>query len=391
MNYKIILLSLIWGVTVSYAAIPSIDDTPLADTNKTKHKYPNLVSDLEQLKWKNKVLAAQLELKKLKYKNQHYEEEIIYKKRLERLKNDATLAEVKAKKISDEMEIKKSEWELKSEQLEAELDIFKMQYERKRFTDKEPIYLPNPLVDDNQTLIISDRRIALDGVITSRMSERISRKINYFNNKDNSKPIFLVITSSPGGSVMAGYQILKAIESSKSPVYVVLKSFSASMASIIVTFSERSYAYSHATMLHHQPSSYLHGSSNLTEQKEDYRNLEKWWKYLGTPVAKKMGITIDEFQKEMYKHSSHGDWVEFASDAQKLKWVGHVVEHIEDTSVLVDNVDFKFYHKDKKRKKSSIELEEERDNKGKIVVRLPHLMPTDVYFLYSPDGYYQAW
>ena len=309
-----------------------------------------------------------------------------YKKELEKLKNDAKLVELKSNKAINEMNVKKAEWELKTKKLEAEISIFKVVNERRRFIDKEPIYLDNPLLKDN-TLVISDRRIELNGPITEKLSDKIITQMNYFNNKDEHKPIFIVIDKSPGGSVMAGYQIVKAMESSKAPVYVVLKSFAASMAAIIVTFAEHSYAYSHATILHHQPSSYLYGASNLTEQKEDYRNLEKWWKYLATPVAKKMGITIDEFQKQMYEHSSHGDWSEFAEDAQKLHWVGHIVSRIEESAIL-QNFDEEEKEKQKKDEKKSAELSV--DENGKAVYYLPHLTPTDAYFLYSPDNYYRV-
>ena len=288
----------------------------------------------------------------------------------------AKLAKIKAEKKTNEINIAKSEWELKTEKLEAEMKILKMKQERANYLDKEPLYLDNPLQEDNTTLVISDRRIALNGVISTEMANRITYKVNYFNNKDSKKPIFIVIDSSPGGSVMAGYLIIKAIESSKAPVYVVLKSFAASMAAIIVSTAKNSFAYAYATILHHQPSIFLQGSSNLTEQKENYKQLEKWWKYIAQPVADKMGISLEEFQNQMYQHSSKGDWVEFAGDAYKLKWVNHIVTHIEETGILNDIV-------------ASHESEEKKEDKESSVAHLPRLSPTDAYLLYNPDGYYK--
>jgi len=343
----------------------------------------NSSSLLETLKWENKVLEAQFERKELNQKIQKYNEKTKYQNQLEKLKNDAQLAEIKADKITHEMNAKKALWESRTEKIGTELALLKMKQERNHYVDKKPIYRDNPLTKDNK-LIISDRRIALNGLITSKMANDITNKINYFNNKDSSKPIFLVINSSPGGSVMAGYLIIKAMESSKAPVYVVLESFAASMAAIIVTLADKSFAYSHATILHHQPSMFQQGNSNLTEQKENYKNLEKWWNYLGKPIAKKMGITIDEFQKEMYKHSSKGDWSEFAVDAQKLKWVNNIVSQIEDTSVITDKLEEK---KDDDKKSKEIET---ISKNGKSIQYLPHLAPTDAFFLYSPDGYYQS-
>ena len=371
MKYKITLLLSTFILAQATALSPKIID----ESNNS--------SLLESLKWENKILEAQFERKELTQKNQKYNEKVQYQNRLEKLKNDAELAEIKADKITHEMSVKKALWESKTEKLETELTLLKMKQERNHYTDNKPLYLNNPLTAENK-LIISDRRIALDGLITSKMAKEITNKINYYNNKNKNKPIFLVINSSPGGSVMAGYLIIKAMESSNAPVYVVLKSFAASMAAIIVTLADKSFAYSHATMLHHQPSIYQQGSSNLTEQKENYKNLEKWWNYLGKPIAKKMGISIEEFQKKMYQHSSKGDWSEFAIDAQKLRWVNHIVSQLEDTSIVTDIIEEKESEEEKEK-----EIETMSKN-GKPIQYLPHLAPTDAFFLYSPDGYYQT-
>ena len=45
------------------------------------------------------------------------------------------------------------------------------------------------------------------------------------------------------------------------------------------------------------------------------------------------GITTDEFIKRMYAQVSSGDWSEFGEDAQKLKWVNHVIQGVEETSL----------------------------------------------------------
>ena len=381
MNYKLNLFTFLILGHISSSANTNL----LNDHNSSEVSRSNLSKAFKRLEWENKILEAELKLKKLTQKNLTYKSEINYQVKLENLKKDAKLAEIQSEKLNHEMNIKKSVWELKREKLEAEISTFKMKQELKHYSDKQPLYLKNPLLDNNNTLVISDRRIALNGIISSKMAKKITTKINYYNNIDGKKPIFLVIDSSPGGSVMAGYLIIKAIESSKAPVYVVLKSFAASMAAIIVTFADKSFAYSHATMLHHQPSAYLYGSNNLTEQKENYKNLEKWWKYLATPIAQKMGISIDEFKKKMYSNSSKGDWSEFAVDAQKLHWVNHIVSRIEDTSILSDMLTETKSQSSKEKKKSETIVKN-----GQVIEYLPHLSPTDVYFLYSPDGYYQV-
>jgi ATP-dependent Clp protease, protease subunit len=188
---------------------------------------------------------------------------------------------------------------------------------------------------------------------------------------------------------MAGYKILKAMNGSAAPVYVVVKSFAASMAANIATQSKKSFAYPNAIILHHQISSWAVG--NLTEQKEDVKEMEEWWKRLAAPVAAKMGISLDEFIKRMYKNRSTGDWMEFGDSACKLKWVDQIVSTIREDS----------YDKNPDAPSALNEssapgyvdhqptLKERVDANGKRYVLLPRLDPVDCYYLYNPDNYYR--
>ena len=74
------------------------------------------------------------------------------------------------------------------------------------------------------------------------------------------------IDRCPGGSVMEGYRIVKAMQASKAPIHVVVKSFAASMAAVITTLAVHSYAYPNAVILHHQMSTGANG--NMTQIKE---------------------------------------------------------------------------------------------------------------------------
>jgi ATP-dependent Clp protease protease subunit len=185
---------------------------------------------------------------------------------------------------------------------------------------------------------------------------------------------------------MAGYRILKAMKGSQAPVYVVLKSYAASMAAAMVTLAKKSFAYPNAVILHHQISStFFFTQMNLTQQKEHYAEMEKWWERLAAPIANKMGISLEEFIKKMYEKSSDGDWSEFANNAKKLNWLDHIVESIEETSLLKNPDAEKKLKKPLKR----VVTEASTDSKGRPIVYLPRLSPKDMYFLYNPDHYYQ--
>jgi ATP-dependent Clp protease, protease subunit len=268
----------------------------------------------------------------------------------------------------------------KTSSLKRDLDVRSKKDELKKAVDRDPDYALEPFKDG--VLTITDRRIPLNGPILLGTAEFVNDRIDYFNNKDPKLPIFLVIDRSPGGSVMEGYRILKAIRESKAPVHVVVKSYAASMAAVITTLAPRSYAYPNAVILHHQILSFMFG--NLTQQKEQLEVLKEWYKRLAEPVAKKSGYSLDAFTKEMYKHNSDGDWEEFADEAQKLRWVDHVVREVRESGTLKEPED--------RRKKAFEEYfggKEETDPTGNRFVRLPRLQPYDAYWIYNRDGYYR--
>jgi len=249
------------------------------------------------------------------------------------------------------------------------------------YSDRKLMYLKEPFVDG--VLHVSDRRIPLNGPIWSGLADYVSERINFYNNESTEYPIFLVIDSSPGGSVMSGYKILKSMQGSKAPVYVVVKSYAASMAAGIATLAERSFCYPNAVVLHHQIS--WGGIGNLTQQREFLEEAEEWWRRVARPIAEKMGLNLDEFIAMMYEKNSDGDWREFGDEAVKLKWVDHLVDRIWEMSI----------DKNPGRFGSSVIfaqdelLEEELDDDGRPFVALPRLEPFDFYYLYNPDSYYR--
>lgn len=312
----------------------------------------------------------------------------------ELLAAQAAIAKSKAEKATNEAKIR--EIELKEQIGALEESIAKLESEQKaaNYAAAGPVYLPEPL--QGKTLIISDRRIELNGLISARTADGIADRINFFNNRNHELPIFIVIDDSPGGSVMAGYKILKAMEGSEAPVYVVVKSFAASMAACITTLADRSFAYPNAIILHHQLSAGSFG--NLTQHREQVEDLNEWWRRLAKPVADKMGMDLEAFIKRMYEEDSSGDWKEFADEAQKLKWVDVIVDEIRETS-LVTSPDYR------KPTTSTTPAVPTRtfgeanaaptapgdaiDAKGQPFYQLPRLNPLDAWYLYDPAGYYR--
>ena len=361
---------------------------------KSKNETNDLRAELAVLKLEKEILSEKLALATIKESSKSADAITKFMAEKEKLTREASLAKLEADKLASEVKALQAASSLKTSALQAQISEIEAKEKRENYANATPKYLANPLLK-NGTLVVSDRRIPFNGPVTSRLADQVTTRINYFNNKDPKKPIFIVIDDSPGGSVMAGYRILKAMEGSEAPVYVIVKSFAASMAACITTLAEKSYAYPNAVILHHQISqTFMFSSLNLTDQKENYEDLKRWWTRLADPISQKMGITSDEFIEMMYDKTKSGDWTEFGDDAKKLKWVDNVVERIHETSLLKNP--------DAKKPVATVTRTAEAgttsrpdglvpaiDDKGNPYLILPRRNPKDVYLMYNPDGYYR--
>ena len=305
------------------------------DAERLTQETREMRAEITRLKMQRELLTEKLAFEDTKRQAALADELAKMNAEKEKLTREGELSKARAEKLANDLRAVQSEAALGITRLQNEITQIETAEKRGDYADSKPVYLKNPLQEGGM-LVISDRRIPLNGLITTATADFITNRIHYWNNKDRELPIFIVIDASPGGSVMAGYRILKAMESSDAPVHVVVKSMAASMAAAITTLAHESYAYPNAVILHHQISSVVFGQLNLTQQREFHEESERWWARLGTPIAGKMGITTDELIKKMYAHSSSGDWSEFGTDAKNLKWVNHIVEGIDESSFTKD-------------------------------------------------------
>lgn len=271
------------------------------------------------------------------------------------------------------------------DQVKAEIEETKVQKERKNYADAPPTYLDNPLLPDG-TLVISDRSVELNGVITPWKAKYVVDTIAFYNNKDKQKPIFIVIENSPGGCGLAGQRILTAMHNSVAPVYVVVKSFAASMAAIITTLATKSYAFPNAIIIHHQP--WVVTAGNVRGLKEEVAFLQEFWNRMGGQLAKKMKISLDKLDKLLYEKSSRGDWQEFADNAKKYHWVDFIITDVRDTSTR-ELPDSSNYTHEKYCTDYCLNISPSMKGTNDKVV-LPQLAANDFYYLYNPDNRYQV-
>jgi ATP-dependent Clp protease, protease subunit len=366
---------------------------------KQQAEVAALQAELDKLTKQADVLAKRATLKEAERRTRLDEELAAGREKLEKLKltNDLAGAEIadktrelarreqELKVRTAELQAQRSEFELQLAKLNTDLDLRVKRDLWKNRVNRDIEYTKEPFKDGGLT--ISDRRIALNGPIWMDTADYVVERIDYYNNQNREYPIFIVIDASPGGSVMAGYKILKAMEGSAAPVYVVVKSYAASMAAGITTLSKRSFAYPNAVILHHQIQSGMGG--NLTEQRENLKELEEWWKRLAAPIAAKMGISLDEFIKRMYQNRSTGDWREFGDGARKVKWVDEIAQTIREESYDKNPDAPSAPGGSPSHLASQPVLLEQVDTAGRRYVLLPRLVPVDCYYLYNPDNYYR--
>ncbi len=351
------------------------------DAERQKASLSKMRARLEAEKVKHDVELAKAQRERDTLKAQNDLEE--QKGRREKMERDSQLRDIglefqRLKLAKLRLQQKNDELREKVNEVKTEIELRNQKDVWRARAQRDPAYPANPFQEG--TLTLSDRRIPLNGPIFFGVADYVTERIHYFNNKSTTRPIFIVIDRCPGGSVMEGYRIVKAIETSRAPIHVVVKSFAASMAAVITTMADESYVYPNAIMLHHQMSTFQFG--NMTQIAEQLAIARQWEKRLMGPVAKKLGLSIKEFRARMYKNNSDGDWEEFGDRAKKIGWAKHVVQRIRETGYVEKP-------EDRPNRRSLFALEERKDDKGRRFVELPRLQPYDLYYLHNPDGYYR--
>lgn len=360
--------------------------------HEAKLRAARLSAELAPLKEEKQKIEAELALLQAKQQDAHakaklekQQADFLASLRLAEMNREMQAMQAQMQAMQTKLQIDGLKAQAKTAELTAQTTALKAELallDAQRGTasvDKDAMQYPTEPLKDG-VLAISDRRIPLNGMIGRGSADFVTERIHYFNNLDEKAPIFIVIDSNPGGSVMEGYRIVTAMQNSKAPVHVVVKSYAASMAAVITTLAEESYAYPNAIILHHQMSSGMFG--NLTQQAEQLENGREWSRRLAKPIADKMGITEEKFVELMYENNSDGDWEEFADEAQKLKWVDEVIVEAREEGIRArpktERWSFPFFFEAMKT-----------DEKGQKYIELPPLRPFDHYFMYNPTNFYR--
>lgn len=357
--------------------VPQMVQNVVMDNEENRKRKDNLRDTIDILTYENRLewIGRNLEMQKER-------DELKLQEEIEDLRY-----RLNKKQLLDALDVAKLEVELK--QKHQELD---------NWVRNKPQYAKFPVtlnLDDPEyvDITLSDRIIPLNGVITYATSDYVTERIEYYNNHSQELPIFVVIDYSPGGSVMSGYRILKAIECSPAPVYVICKSFCASMSATILCLAPHSYAYPNAIILHHQI--WSRSSGNLTQHRESLVDLQEWWVRLAGPLVKKLNVTLEEWVLKLYENNSDGDWKVFADEAKKMGWIDGIIKTIRETGCR-ENPDTKkpslsglFFWQAPNQTSTAMSSPEKRQKEEPLSTTLPELLPLDHYWLYNPNHYWK--
>ena len=385
------------------------DDSPKKDPLSEESKKLKAEMDLFTTRFKHQIALYEKEIESQRLQNE--KSKIDEKLEEDRITRQVSALKREQSRLKMEVDLLKGRSALQQAQHAAEMAAAKaekdrlemkltMETAREKLEDRilgDEAYPDEPFKDG--VLDISLRRIELNGPIYAGAADYVCQRLDYFNNQ-SAKPIFLVIDNCPGGSAIEGMQIVQSIEKSKAPVHVVVKRFAASMAAIIATLADESYCYPDSIVLHHQASSMLYGTGrDLEDQMRQFNEISD--RLIGA-VAKKIGISEQQFIDQMYENRSSGDWDLFGDQAVERKWVGHVATTIRERGIrkrpkgtrnppalrLIlgqkDQLEASGY-----LERYEVALPEEVDEKGNRFVRLPRLNPVDAWLIYNPDNYYR--
>ena len=365
--------------------------------------------DLFSTRFKHQIAMYEKEIEAQRLQNE--KSKIDQKLEEDRISRQVSAMKREQARLKMEIDMIKSRGALEQARHAAELAAIKAEKERldmkltiesarEKLEDRvlgDEAYPDTPFSDG--VLEISLRRIELNGPIYTGAADYVCQRIHYFNNQ-SSKPIFLVIDNCPGGSAIEGMQIVQAIKKSRAPVHVIVKRFAASMAAIITTLADHSYCYPDSIVLHHQASSLLYGTGR--DLKDQMRQFNEISDRLIGEVAKKIGISEEQFVNQMYENRASGDWDLFGDQAVERKWVDHVVTTVRERGIRKRPTGtrtppgLRLILGEKASEPVSgyldryeVAIPEQIDEKGQRFVRLPRLNPVDAWLIYNPDNYYR--
>lgn len=190
--------------------------------------------------------------------------------------------------------------------------------------DIAEVLVENGLIDDLFYLKdLEQRKLFLNANIDQFSVASIVRHIMQFNSDDKGieimkrKPIILYITSN-GGEVDAGFELIDAIQSSKTPVYTINLGYQYSMGFLIGLAGHKRFAMKNAKFLMHDGSNFVYGTgTKVQDQMEFQKRVEARIKEY---IISRSCITSEEYDNKL-----RVEWYLFADEAKERGFTDYII------------------------------------------------------------------
>lgn len=134
---------------------------------------------------------------------------------------------------------------------------------------------------------------------------------------EDRKPILLYIASN-GGSVDAGFALIDAIQTSKTPVYTINTGYWYSMGFLIGLAGKKRFAMPNATFLMHDGSNFIWTSGSKAQDQADFnRRVEARVKQY---ILDHSTLTSKEYDKKQ-----RVEWYLFADEAKERGFIDQII------------------------------------------------------------------
>lgn len=170
---------------------------------------------------------------------------------------------------------------------------------------------------------LQQRKMFLENDIEQLTVSDIVKNILQFNRDDIGKPIEervpikLYITSN-GGEVGPGYELIDAIENSKTPVYTINLGYEYSMGFLIGLAGHKRYAMPNAKFLMHDGSNFVYNSGSKAQDQMAFN--AKVETRIREYVLKHSKLTEEEYDSKL-----RVEYYTFADEAKEKGFVEYIV------------------------------------------------------------------
>ena len=170
---------------------------------------------------------------------------------------------------------------------------------------------------------LNQRKMFLNEAISPTSVEDVVRHILQLNAEDigtdvkERTPILLYITSR-GGDVDSGFELIDAIQSSKTPVYTINLGYQYSMAFLIGLAGHKRFTTKNAKFLMHDGEDVVYGTGMKVQDRMDFQKRVE--ERIRNYVLSNSKITSDEYDSKL-----RVEWFLFADEAKEKGFTDYII------------------------------------------------------------------